>query len=314
MIGRRLTLGAVLIAAIGGALGCSQVQTSDGAPSAQADQAILDGTAATDAKYNAIGALMYETAGGLNQACSGTLVAKKAVVTARHCMKYIDQAKAAGKPIYFGFGADMLAPDQLIPIKSYVAAPPSKNGQGLLQDGGRDVAVVYLKSAPAHIQPAKLGEFDADMLGKKFQIAGFGISDFFGDYGQRFVGSGTARALKGYWYPLLFNSDKQAFLDWYWTDSADAEPSDAQAETWWTTYMLETGYELLAAGLPGESTACYGDSGGPLFLEKKSGDLKVYGVSFAVEATYSSICGLGNGFLIFNDKMLDFVQTAIGKD
>jgi hypothetical protein len=39
--------------------------------------------------------------------------------------------------------------------------------------------------------------------------------------------------------------------------------------------------------------------------------LTTYGVSFAVEGTISSACALGGGYLVFNRKMLDFIEDAI---
>ena len=57
--------------------------------------------------------------------------------------------------------------------------------------------------------------------------------------------------------------------------------------------------------------ACYGDSGGPLLLGTSAANLTTYGVSFAGEGTISTICGLGGGYLVFNRKMLDFVQSAL---
>ena len=317
MTGRWLTLGMVLATVVSASLGCSEGSAVDSGSVTKVNQPILNGTEATDAKYNAIGALMTDIGNGqvlLDVACSGTLVAKKAVVTAKNCLKHIDQAKAAGKGAYFGFGFDSTTPDQLIPITSYVAAPPAKNGdKGLLQDGGRDLAVVYLESAPVDIKPAKLGLFTEELLGTQFQIAGFGVSTDWGYYGDRYVGPATARALQGRWYPLLFNGDKQAFLNWYWTDSPYGGVSEADALSWWKSYKLEAGYELFAGGLPGEANGCFGDSGGPIFLYNKADNLKVYGVSFAVEESITSICALGNAYLIFNDKMLDFVKDAIGK-
>jgi hypothetical protein len=80
---------------------------------------------------------------------------------------------------------------------------------------------------------------------------------------------------------------------------------------WWKIYRLENKYELLAGGLPGEAVACYGDSGGPLLLQGCHGELTTYGVSFAVEHTFSTVCGLGGGYLVFNERMLDFVKDAL---
>jgi hypothetical protein len=296
---RRWTpLGAVLSIALGGLVGCSQAPAGDGGQ--KAEQAILNANPADGDMFQAVGAILPWDLWDV--ACSGTLVAPKVVVTAKHCTKYIDQ----GAFMAFGVVAD----EQLINITGYVAAPDSRNHPGLLLNGGRDVAVVFLEDAPVGIQPAKLGLFTRDMLGKQFQIAGYGISDW-GIPGIRFAGPATARALAGQWYNLLFGGDKEAYLEWYWTDAKYAEPSDKQAQDWWRTYRLEPGYELLAGGLPGESLACHGDSGGPIYLGESADDLTVYGVSFAVEDSIATECALGGGYLVFNRTMLEFVQSAI---
>ncbi len=275
--------------------------------------AIIDGALADEAKYAAVGALVYSfpDVGVLDVFCSGTLVGREALVTARHCMPSIDFALENGLTPAFALGPDAFNPTQLIPITGYVTAPPAPGGKGLLLDGGRDVAVAYLESAPTGVKPAKLGEFDKKLLGTRFTIAGFGVSDFAGSYGQKFAGAATARALKGRWYELLFDGDYDAYLEWYFTDSSAAIPSEEEAIEWWEIYQLEKNYELLAGGLPGEAIGCFGDSGGPLLLGKSASRLTTYGVSFATESTFSTICGLGGGYLVFNKKMLDFVEDAL---
>src|SRR5512142_239529 len=103
MTQRWKTFGVVLATVTSAAWGCSQAPTPDEHSAAASHQAILNGTEATDAKYSAVGALMYESPWGLDVACSGTLIANKAVLTARNCMKYVDAAQAAGKQAYFAF-------------------------------------------------------------------------------------------------------------------------------------------------------------------------------------------------------------------
>lgn len=294
---------------------CAQAadQASEEEPGA-ARQAILGGAPATHPKFGAVGALVFALPefGVLDVFCSATLVAPNAVVTARHCTPNIDLAPQIGLMAAFAIGPDAFAPTELLFITDYIAAPaaPGKD-KGLLLDGGRDVAVAHLDGAATTVTPAKLGLFDNHLLGTRFQIAGYGVSDAFGSYGQRFAGPGTARAINGRWYELLFGGDYEAYLEWYFTDSPSALPSEAEAKDWWKSYRLENKYELLAGGLPGEAVACYGDSGGPLLRGTTAGNMTTYGVSFAVEGTISGVCGLGGGYLVFNRKMLDFVQGAL---
>jgi hypothetical protein len=121
-----------------------------------------------------------------------------------------------------------------------------------------------------------------------------------------------ARAVKGFWYPLLFNNNKANYLAWYNTDAVTV-PTPAEAELWWTSFKLETDYELLAGGLPNEALGCFGDSGGPLLSGSNANNMTTYGVNFASESTFSTICGLGGGFAVFNKTMEKFVQDAIKK-
>src|SRR5688572_6576883 len=114
-------------------------------------QAIIGGAPATGAAHGAVGALVYyyPEVGVLDVFCSGTLVAPKAITTARHCTPSIDMANESGLVPAFAIGPDAFNPTAVIPITGYVNAPPAPAPEkGLLMDGGRDVAVAHLASAP----------------------------------------------------------------------------------------------------------------------------------------------------------------------
>ncbi len=315
MINSKRSLGVVALLTSTVAFGCAQMSSEDPPQSlGEASQEIIGGTAVTSSAYAAVGALVYyhPEVGVLDVFCSGTLVAPKAITTARHCTPSIDVANASGLVPAFAIGPDAFNPISVIPITSYVnapAAPPPE--MGLLQDGGRDVAVARLASSPAGVKPARLGLFEDKMIGTKFDIVGFGVNNAQFLYGQQFAGTATARAQNGTWYPLLFNNNLNAFRTWYFNDSPTAQRTEAEAKLWWKSFKLENKFELLAGGLPGEAVACHGDSGGPLLRSTPGSTLTTYGVSFAVEGTISSACGLGGGYLVFNKKMLDFVKSAI---
>lgn len=305
----------VLVLSALGLVACSEGEQLTEQRFGESDQAIIGGAPADATKYAAVGALVYSfpDVGVLDVFCTGTLVAKKAIVTARHCTPSIDLALESGLVPAIAFGPDAFNPTQLVPITGYVNAPPSPDGKGLLLDGGRDVAVAYLASAPTGLKTVKLGRFEDDQLGKKFQIAGYGWNNADAFYGQLFSGNVSARALKGKWYELLFDGDYEAYLEWYFSDSPSAAGTEAEAKEWWKIYKLENKYELLAGGLPGDAVGCFGDSGGPLLRGNKANDLTTYGVSFATEASISRGCDLGGAYLVFNKKMLDFVEDALKK-
>ena len=290
---------------------CSLETQPSSEPVANSESEIIGGTATNDPKYQAVGAIYVEAPEFeiSDVICSATLVGPQTIVTARHCMPTVELFLELGGTAYMAFGEFAFGADQLVAITDYVTAPPAPHGRGLLGDGGRDIAVAHLASVPVGIKPAKLGRYTGCMLDDQFQIVGYGFNeDFF--YGNKFAGTATARAHAGRWYRLIFDQNKAAFLDWYFTD-ANTNPTAEEAELWWDGFKLEPGYELLAGGLDGEAVACFGDSGGPLLKGTNAHNMTTYGVSFAVEGSLSTICAKGGGYAVFNRENLDFVKSHL---
>lgn len=296
-------------------LGCAAETSNDANALGSNQQGIIDGKLACDPALDAVAAVVFRYAPYEYEEfyCSATLIGPRVALTARHCVTGDSGWHFDPDPDfknYLVFGKSYDAPKQEVRITGFAAAPAGPGG--LLGDGGRDMAVLYLEEAPKKIKPAKLGLFKESMLGTQFRIAGFGWTEDFTS-GTKYEGVATARALEGDWYPLLFDGDYEAYDEWYWTDSALAAPSAEEEALWWApgTYTLEPGYELLVGGLPGESVSCYGDSGGPLLLGKAAKKMTIYGVSFAGEASLSKACGQGSGYAVLNEEMLDFVEDAV---
>jgi hypothetical protein len=313
---RRFVLGITAVALSATSLAACTQSTSESTESiSAAEQPIVRGAPATGDKYAAVGALIegleYPGYGFIpfQTFCTATLVGPAAVVSARHCMAKVDEPTYPELSVYFAIGDNAYAADQYIPVTSYVAADPAP-GPTLLLDGGRDVAVAYLESEPEGVTPAKIGRFHRRMLGRDFEIAGYGYNDDQID-GPRYAGAVTARALRGLWYKLLFDGKRRDYFDWYFTDAA-TNPTWQEAISWWYTYRLEPGYELLAGGREGEALGCFGDSGGPLMRGDSAEDLTVYGVGFATEASLSNVCDLGSAYLVFHKRSIrSFLHHAL---
>ena len=306
-----------LLAVLGASLSACAGEAGDAPEHAsEASQPIIGGVPAVGDKYAAVGGLVeafvdpYYGVLAFSTFCSATLVGPQAVVTARHCAEYIDNPTYPDFKVFFAIGENGYMADQYIPVSGYQAAPTPSPTNGLLLDGGRDVAVVYLDSEPADVVPAKIGRFTKHMLGQKFELVGFGRNDDFND-GARYHGYARARQMHGLWYSALFDHNPWKYWNWYWTD-ANTEPTWKEGREWWRTYRLESGFELLIGGDDGEALGCYGDSGGPMLRGHNANSLTVYGVGFATEASKSRVCDNGSASLVFHKKEIwDFLNDAL---
>src|SRR4051794_26960962 len=160
---RILTL--VGLTCLTGLLGTVGACSSTSAPKTEAAD-LIGGVDAKSASLDAVGALLANVAPDqLQQICTGTLIAPRVVLTAKHCAvnkrieatdggsTFVDERVIDEYPIYFGIGADANAPTQrLVEVESVETCNLGDTGfMGL----GCDVAVYHLKESVDDVRPLK---------------------------------------------------------------------------------------------------------------------------------------------------------------
>jgi len=192
--------------------------------------------------YANVGALIYDwwepigVVNGDDQWCTGTLISSTVFVTAAHCVAPPDLP--AGAQLYVSFAPDLLAKNvRIIPATGYAYDPAYGHDQGNLHD----LAVVFLPaSATKGMTPAQLptaGELDA--LAAQGALA----KTLFVN-----VGYGSSAARTG---PPRFG----------WNGKRNTSKSEFMGLTQvWLGLLMNT-------SATGEGGDCYGDSGGPKFID-----------------------------------------------
>ncbi len=205
--------------------------------------------------YGNVGSMVVEIGGKYYQACTGTLINEGVMLTAAHCVVGLPSAWG----VYVTFEPDILdaIPDELIEAKPLAHPKFGKNMSNLYDVG----ALVFEHPGWLKAEPAKLAPVDyLSKLSKSERRNG--------EYTA--VGYGTIRESrqKG-WQGILDNTARrygtQSFL--------------SLQKAWLTLSMNQA---------TGNAGTCYGDSGGPHFLNGKIVSLTVTGdtVCKATDKTY----------------------------
>lgn len=159
-----------------------------GCQGSEATQLSSDGQAIVDGKLSdrtAVVAIRNDLTAGF---CSATLIAERALVTAKHCVQR-PGAQAPDEPSHYtiAYGNSVDAPSGLLEVDRLVTTPGVYTAQTKEEDGtlyGVDVAIVTLRaSAPFEPLAFRL-EPPTDAIGKRFAAVGFGLTEL-GDTGRR---------------------------------------------------------------------------------------------------------------------------------
>jgi hypothetical protein len=209
-------------------------------------RAITGGAPATDARYDAVGGVVFDANGdgkasGFEVFCSGVLVAPGTFITAAHCVLGAEE----NTRVRLTFAADVRTPAATVPISSIQIDPR------YLRTGGRlgDLAVVRVNpDHTAGITPIMLApEGGLDELSRAGALRG---ATFLA------VGYGAQASLTGrpaFDYPDVRQVASAPFMSLNGT-------------------YLGVFINTRVTGLGGD---CFGDSGGPKLLEQH-GELRVY--------------------------------------
>src|SRR5262245_8418701 len=218
---------------------------------------ILGGSSAPDAKLDAVGALgVADGHGKFKPFCTGTLIAPTQVLTSERCAD-----RYAADKVAFLVGAKATQPRQTIRAKGVAAEETITGGVTRL---GSDVAIVHLAAPVTGVEPFAVAKLTPDLVGKRFDVIGYGVRDGHGRRDVRNKGSMQLVGIGGQHYGQRLLAGVEA---WFGGDDDDAD-------------------------------LCHGDEGGPV-VRTVAGKRTVFGVA----SWFPEHCFGGAIYSIVNDAV-----------
>lgn len=296
-----------LVVAFAPTLGCSPDTASDASD-------IIGGVDAASARLDAIGSVgTKDYEGRYDYFCTATLIAPKAVLTAKHCALEGPGGapRLASEKIFFAVGADTGAPKQVIEATDVLVSPVEEGG---MVDYGSDVAVYVLAEPVKDVAPMPWAKahLAADELGKRFSAVGYGIHDRERNSGVRKAGSVTLQAVEGQPIRRLFPTKDALLAHLAKTESADWLAANQQRIDTFYDLTLLPGYEAYLGLGDGDAQPCSGDSGGPL-VANVDGTLTVVSVvSGSFKGAAYPCSTVGEVYATLGEKVQPMLDAATG--
>lgn len=223
---------------------------------------------------DAVGVVFY----GSYVGCTGTLVAPDVVLTAGHCVQDRVTHVLVGSTDWDSNEGETIEVAEVIDHPDY-------NGRS---GAGPDIAVLVLEEESSYTPRAMaegcvLDEFLDD--DSPVAVVGYGATDRYGrEYGSELIEGYTG------------------------VTDADCDSASDGCER-----SISPGGEIIAGGVDNDGVdACYGDSGGPLYLLTDIGDYLI-GITSRAKYGVSVPCGEG-GIWVRPDYFGEWIREASGRD
>ena len=311
-------------------MACAGSKGADSGGPATGSNDVIGGVDAKSASLNAIGALMYKdpATGQLQELCTGTLISKDAILSAKHCaVQFTAAAVAADAPdsgppqivetrfidqweMFFAIGFDS-AQARLVKLSSVDLCTDYSGGAAQL---GCDVSVYRTAEPITDVTPLAVASAHPapDVVGQRFTAVGFGVqNETQTKVGTRKAGSLTVRATTGAYLTSLYPT-----LDAFGTaitkyEGAAFVSNNADAVSQIYASTLKDGYEMFVGGGENDAQVCFGDSGGPL-VQKVDGKLVVVGVASTVGISGAKLpCNMGAVYATFGPVAQDLIKSNL---
>lgn len=208
---------------------------------------------------------------GTNGSCTGTLIAPDVVLTAGHCADIEPTTVVANTTDYSGSGGTRVG---VVRTEAY------PDWETTL-----DVAVVVLGQPITNVTPRRVGTsctFQEFRSSTMVRIVGFGSTSMDG----KAANSVLKEAMTQVTDPMCASSGVGCNM------------------------TVSPGGEFVAGGT-GTADSCFGDSGGPVYLDTERGSVVVGAVSRGVNNS-ATPCG-GGGIYVRTDVIVDWIEETTGK-